>query len=438
MSKVFRLVIFTLFVLSPLTTTASKILVVEINSSINPATVDYLNDAIREATLKKYEAIVILLDTPGGLVSSTREIVKSIMSSDVPVIVYVYPDGARAGSAGVFITMAAHIAAMAPGTNIGAAHPVEAGGQDVDKRGGRDLKRKIENDTIAFIESIAEKRNRNKDWAIRAVRDSVSVTASKALEEKVIDVVAKDINELLMRINGMEVETASGKKILNTGNASRTVFQMNIRQKITNLFADPNISYILMMIGIVGIMMELYHPGVIFPGVIGGISLILAFMSFQVIPINYGALLLILLGVILIIAELYVTSYGILSIGAAISIMIGSLLLVNKLDPRFLFEPGYGVDRSMIYLTTLVIVGFFALVGFLVVKSRVKKPVIGPEGLIGKTAEVTDKITPQHGGRVYVGGEYWFADSDEEIEKGASVEIIKVENLRLKVRKKVN
>ncbi len=417
---------------------ASDILIAEINSSINPATVDFINDAIKEGTLKKSRLILILLDTPGGLVSSTREIVKSIMSSDVPVVVYVYPDGARAGSAGVFITMSAHIAAMSPGTNIGAAHPVEAGGQDVDKKGGKDLRKKIENDTIAFIESIAEKRNRNKDWAIQAVRDSVSVTAGKALEEKVIDVVAKDIDELLKTIHGKEVETVSGKKIINTEGATRTFFRMNIRQKITNLFADPNISYILMMIGIAGIMMELYHPGVIFPGVIGGISLILAFVSFQVIPINYGALLLILLGVILIIAELYVTSYGILSIGAAVSILIGSLLLVNKLDPRFLFEPGYGVDRSMIYLTTLVIVGFFALVGFLIVKSRVKRSVVGPEGLVGKTCEVTEDISPHKTGKVFVAGEYWFADSDENIGKGETVEIVGVENLRLKVKKKNN
>jgi len=420
-----------------ITANANEIMIVEINSSINPATVDFINDAVKEASIKKVELILILLDTPGGLVSSTREIVKSIMSSDVPVVVYVYPDGARAGSAGVFITMSAHLAAMSPGTNIGAAHPVEAGGQDVDKKGGKDLKKKIENDTIAFIESIAEKRNRNREWAIKAVRDSISVTANKALEEKVIDIVAKDIDDLLKALNGREIETVSGKKILNVENAKRIFFKMNIRQKLTNLFSDPNVSYILMMIGIAGIMMELYHPGAIFPGVIGGISLILAFMSFQVLPINYGALLLILLGVVLIIAELYVTSYGMLSIGAAVSILIGSLLLVNKLDPRFLFEPGYGVDRGMIYLTTLIIVGFFAVVGFMIVRSRVKRSIVGPEGLIGKTGEVAEKIIPQKGGRVFVSGEYWFADADEEIDVKERVEIIKVEDLKLKVRKKV-
>ncbi|MCX7957965.1 MAG: nodulation protein NfeD [Deltaproteobacteria bacterium] len=435
--KVFQVVLILLMLVFSSGLSASEILILEINSSINPATVDFINDALKEAAVRKSEMVLILLDTPGGLVSSTREIVKSIMSSDIPVAVYVYPDGARAGSAGVFITMSAHIAAMSPGTNIGAAHPVEAGGQDVDKKGGKDLRKKIENDTIAFIESIAEKRKRNKDWAIQAVRDSVSVTASRALEEKVIDIVAKDIDELLRSINGREIETVSGKRILNTVNVKREFFKMNIRQKITNLFADPNISYILMMIGIAGIMMELYHPGVIFPGVIGGISLILAFVSFQVIPINYGALLLILLGVILIIAELYVTSYGILSIGAAVSILIGSLLLVNKLDPRFLFEPEYGVNKGMVFLTTLVIVGFFAVVGFLIVKSRVKKPVVGPEGLIGKTGQVTDRITPENGGRIFIAGEYWFADSDEVIETGETAEVLRVENLRLKVKKRI-
>ncbi len=436
--KFFTLMLFIISIVISATTYASEVLIVEINGSINPASVDYVNDAIKEATLRKADLILILLDTPGGLVSSTREIVKSIMSSDVPVAVYVYPDGARAGSAGVFITMSAHIAAMSPGTNIGAAHPVEAGGQDVGKKGGKDLRKKIENDTIAFIESIAEKRKRNKEWAIQAVRDSVSITASKALEEKVIDVIAKDIDELLKSIDGREVEMVSGKRVLNLSSAKRTYFKMNLRQRITNLFADPNISYILMMIGIAGIMMELYHPGVIFPGVIGGISLILAFISFQVIPINYGALLLILLGVILIIAELYVTSYGILSIGAAVSILIGSLLLVNKLDPRFLFEPGYGVDRSMVFLTTIVIVGFFAIVGILIVKSRVKRSIVGPDGLLGKNAEVIEKITPIRGGKVFIAGEYWFATSDEDIDVGEIVEVINVEGLKLKVKRKIN
>jgi len=414
---------------------SAGVLIIEINSSINPATVDFINDAIRESKVTGSELLLILLDTPGGLVNSTREIVKSIMSSDVPVVVYVYPDGARAGSAGVFITMSAHIAAMAPGTNIGAAHPVEAGGQDVEKRGGKDLKKKIENDTIAFIESIAEKRGRNKDWAIRAVRDSISVTASTALQERVIDVVAKDIDELLRFLDGKEVETASGKKVLRTAYAEKRFFKMNIRQRLTNLFADPNISYILMMIGIAGIMMELYHPGTIFPGVIGGISLILAFMSFQVLPINYGALLLILLGVVMIILELYITSYGILSIGAAISILLGSLLLINKLDPRFLFEPGYGVDRTMIFSITLVLVVFFAFVAYLVVKSRIKRPVVGPEGLVGKIGEVTEAISPKKGGKIFISGEYWFADSDEEISVGEKVEILEMRGLRLKVKR---
>lgn len=431
------IIVFLILIITSINTFGSEILIVEINSSINPATVDYINDALKEASIKRSELVMILLDTPGGLVNSTREIVKSIMSSEVPVVVYVYPDGARAGSAGVFITMAAHIAAMSPGTNIGAAHPVEAGGQDVDKKGGKDLRKKIENDTIAFIESIAEKRGRNKEWAIKAVRDSISVTASTALSENVIDIVAKDIDELIKAIDQKEVETSAGRRVLNLADKPKRYFKMNIRQKLTNLFADPNISYILMMIGIAGIMMELYHPGAIFPGVIGGISLILAFMSFQVLPINYGALLLILLGVILIIAELFITSYGILSIGAAVSILIGSLLLINKLDPRFLFEPNYGVDRGMIFMITIVIVGFFAIIAYLVIKSRIKRSVVGAEGLINKTVEVTEDISPTKNGKVFVNGEYWFARSDEIIRKGEKAEVIKVEGLTLIIRKKV-
>ncbi|MFA6034628.1 MAG: ATP-dependent Clp protease proteolytic subunit, partial [Myxococcota bacterium] len=288
--------------------------IVEINGSINPGSADYILGSIREAEKASDRAVIIRLDTPGGLLSSTREIVKGIMSSTVPVVVYVAPDGAHAGSAGVFITLSANVAAMAPGTNIGAAHPVGMGGKDTEKD-GEHLAKKVENDTVAFMEGIAEKRGRNREWAVKSVKESVSITASAALEQKVIDVVATSVEDLLKKLDGREVKMGEVTVVLKTAGARLVKREMSLKQKITNTFSDPNISYILFMIGLLGLAMELYHPGVIFPGVIGGICLIMAFISFQVLPINYGGLLLILLGIAMFIAEMYVTSFGILGIG---------------------------------------------------------------------------------------------------------------------------
>ena len=279
--------------------------VLEYDGIINPPAAEFIAKSIKESTERKAAALIIRLDTPGGLDQSMRAIVKDIIASEIPVIVYVSPSGARAASAGTFITMSAHIAAMAPGTNIGAAHPVGIGGDDVKK----DMAAKIENDAAAYIKGIAQKRGKNEQWAEDAVRKSVSVTAEEALKLKVIDLVAKDIDELLTAVDGKKVITEKGEVILNTKGAKINNIEMGIRTKILRLLADPNVAYILLILGIYGIFFELSSPGAIFPGVVGGIILILAFYGLQTLPINYAGLMLILLAIILFIAEVKVTSY---------------------------------------------------------------------------------------------------------------------------------
>jgi membrane-bound serine protease (ClpP class) len=418
---------------SPAHAAGGQVSVVELVSSINPGSTDFILRSIEAAERDGDAALILKLDTPGGLVSSTREIVKGIMNARIPVIVYVAPDGAHAGSAGVFITLSGHVAAMSPGTNIGAAHPVGIGGKDVEKE-GKDLAKKVENDTVAFMESIVEKRGRNKDWAVKAVKESVSITASAALDAGVIDVVATSIEDLLKKVDGREVTVGDSKVTLKTAGAAIKSRDMTLRQKITNTFSDPNIAYILFMIGVLGILMELYHPGVIFPGVAGGICLILAFISFQVLPINYGGLLLILLGVALLAAELYVTSYGVLGIGGVVAILIGSLLLVDRLDPAFWFDKDYGISVWTIVPTLLVIVGFFLFLAFVVVKAMRRRSITGKEGLVGAAAEVTTAIGRQ-GGKVFVHGEYWFAEAEADIPAGSKVKVLEVNGMVVKVEK---
>lgn len=411
---------------------AGQVSIVELSSSINPGSTDFILRSIEAAERDNDAAVILKLDTPGGLVSSTREIVKGILNAKVPVIVYVSPDGAHAGSAGVFITLAGHVAAMAPGTNIGAAHPVGMGGKDVDKEGGKEIARKVENDTVAFMESIVEKRGRNREWAVKAVRESVSVTASAALEGGVIDVVATSVQDLLQKVDGREVLVGDRTVTLRTAGATLKAREMSLKQKITNAFSDPNIAYVLFMIGTLGILMELYHPGVIFPGVAGGIAIILAFVSFQVLPINYGGLLLILLGVVLLIAELYVTSYGILGIGGGAAVLIGSLLLVDRLDPAWWFDKDFGISIRTIVPTLLVIIAFFLFVAFVVLKAMRRRPMTGAEGLVGTEGEVTAAIG-RRGGKIFVHGEYWFAESASDLPEGAKVTVVKVHGMTLAV-----
>lgn len=396
---------------------------ISIDGMINPAVDDLIRESIARARSSGAKALIIQLDTPGGLLDSTRTIVKEILGSSVPVIVYVAPSGAGAGSAGVFITLSAHIAAMAPGTNIGAAHPVDSGGGDIKGTMGE----KIENFTASFSEAIAQKRGRNAEWAIQAVRRSVSITEREALKKNVIDIVAKDVDDLLHQADGKKVEVDSHEVVLSLKNARVERFEMTLKQKIIDKLSHPNVAYLLMMAGILGLYMEFSHPGVIFPGVAGTIALLLAFASLQILPINYVGLLLIVLGIALLVAEAFLPSFGILGVGGAISLGLGSLLLFDTQGSDL------AVDRSIVFAAVGTVSTFMLIIGYLVFKSQQRKPSVGLEGLVGEIGEVKSALNPT--GRIFVHGEHWTAKGDREIATGEKVEVVGFDGMCLKVRR---
>jgi membrane-bound serine protease (ClpP class) len=400
-----------------------QVMVITVDSVINPVISEYVNKSIRKANEKKVEAIVIELDTPGGLDTSMRSIVKDIIASEVPVIVFISPSGSRAASAGAFITLAAHVAAMAPGTNIGAAHPVGVG-EKMDKT----MAEKATNDAAAYIKSLAERRGKNAQWAEDAVRKSISSTEKEALEQNVIDLVTNNIHSLLSDIDGRNIQTIMGEKLVQTKNAVIYREEMGIRQKILGLISDPNIAYILMLLGFYGLFFELTNPGSIFPGVLGGICLILAFYAFQTLPVNYAGLLLIILALILFLLEIKIISHGILTIGGIISMIIGSLMLFES--PAPFMKLSLAVILPAVFITTL----FFTLTLSLALKAFMAKPVTGSEGLIGEKGVAETDIT-QDTGMVLLHGERWSAYADEPIGKGEHIIVEKVSGLQLKVRK---
>jgi len=385
---------------------------ITINGSINPAVDDFIRESIARAKSDGAQALIIQLDTPGGLLESTRSIVKEILGAPVAVIVYVAPSGAGAGSAGVFITMAAHIAVMAPGTNIGAAHPVGGGGEDIKGVMGE----KMENFTASFSESIAQKRGRNAEWAIQAVRKSVSITEKEALKKNVIDIVASNVEDLLKQADGRTVEIDGRQQKLALKDAQVVRYEMSLKQKIINAIAHPNIAYLLMMAGILGLYMEFSHPGVFFPGVAGAICLLLAFASLQLLPINYVGLVLMLLGVALLVGEAFFPSFGVLGVGGIISMALGSLLLFDSQNSDV------SVDRSIVFTAVGTLGAFVLTVSYLVFRSQKSKPTLGVEGLIGEIGEVRGKLTPK--GKVFVHGEYWNAQAEGEIDVGEKVKVV--------------
>ena len=397
--------------------------VAKIDSIINPVVVEFIAESIERSSKDGAECLIIQLDTPGGLDLSMRKIVKDMLNADVPIIVYVSPGGARAASAGVMITMASNIAAMSPGTNIGAAHPVTMGGQKTDK----EMEKKVVNDAVAYIKSIAEERGRNAKWAEDAVRKSVSVTEKEALNLKVIDLIAPDIKTLLLEINGRKVKTAKGTFTLNTKDAEPVFINMGIRHNILNILSNPNIAYVLMMIGFLGLYFELAHPGVIFPGVIGAISLILAFFAFQTLPINYAGILLIVLAIILFIAEVKVTSFGLLTIGGIVSMLLGSLMLFESPVPYL------RVSWAVLIPVVLGTSALFILSATLAFRAYLSKPTTGMEGLVGEIGTAKTEILQE--GKVFIHGEYWNACSDEVIPEGEKVRVLKVYGLRMKVER---
>ena len=395
--------------------------VITVNATITPPIAEYILHNIDSSAKSGSDGLIILLDTPGGLDLAMRDIAKGILNSSIPIAVYVHPSGARAASAGVIITIAAHVAAMTPGTNIGAAHPVGLGIGGTDKT----MMKKVENDAVAYVRGIAIKRGRNADWAEKSVRQSESITAEEALKLKVIDLTAPNLKSLLEQMDNREVSLLSGRKIIITKNAVINEKKMGTRQRVLAAVSDPNIAYILFLVGLAGLYFEFAHPGVILPGVVGGISLILAFFALQTLPVNYAGVLLILFGVILFIAEIKVISHGLLTVGGIISLVLGSLLLFDSPDPAL------RVSWSVMIPTLTVICLFFASVIALVMKAQMRKRRTGKEGMLGEEGRsVTDIF---ENGKVLIKGEYWNASSDKPVEKGKRVRIAKVEGLKIKV-----
>jgi len=397
---------------------------IEIDGVINPVAMDFIQKAIQKAEVDDAECLILQLDTPGGLGESMREIVKRMLGAKVPVIVYVAPNGARAASAGVFITLAAHVAAMAPGTHIGAAHPVNVGGQAMEE----EMAKKVENDFAAYIRSLAEQHGRNAEWAEKAVRESVSITADEALKLKVIDLIAKDLPDLLEKIDQRKVTVHGEEWTLQTKEIQVQEIPKGMRYRILDTLSNPNVAYILMILGFYGLFFEISNPGAILPGVVGGICLILAFYAFQSLPINYAGLLLIIFSIILFVAEALVTSHGILAIGGIVAMTLGSLMLIESPLP-FL-----RVSLTVIFPTVALTALFFLISVGLAIKVHRKKHASGPEALIGETGKAETDLDPE--GTVFLHSELWKAVAPERIEKGTKIEVVGREGLVLKVKRK--
>jgi len=402
--------------------TPARIMQVAINGPINPTTAEYVHRNLMLSASRHDSLFLILMDSPGGLDSSMREIVKEMLASPVPVAVYIAPSGARAASAGAIISIAADVCAMAPGTNIGAAHPVSLG-QQPDKV----MQNKILNDAAAYVAGIAAFRGRNADMITSMVKSSESLTAEKALEAKVIDLLASDRKDLLSKINGRSFRKGEMLRTIDIAGASVEIREMGTRERILNVIGDPNIAYVLMMIGFLGLFFELSTPGAILPGVIGGISLLLAFFAFQALPINYAGVLLILLAMILFIAEIKIVSHGMLAVGGVVSLAFGSLLLVDSAGT------GFQINWGLIVLNISLITALALIVIRKAVKVHRKTPVSGKEGLQGEKGVADSEILEN--GKVFVRGEYWDAWSDERIGRGEKIEVLGLERMRLKVKK---
>ncbi|MCK4621788.1 MAG: nodulation protein NfeD [Desulfuromonadales bacterium] len=397
-----------------------------IASTINPVTASFISEQIDLANQNSEPAILIQLDTPGGLDAAMREIIQAELNSQIPIIVYVAPRGARAASAGALITLAADFAAMAPGTNIGAAHPVAIGpGNQLDST----MLEKIENDAAAYARSLAQQRGRNQEWAEAAVRESVSVSAEEALELLVIDFIAENPTDLLQQLEGLTYLRNGKKLTFSATGAQLTAIEMSWRQQILNALGNPNIAYLLLMLGIIGIFFEISQPGVILPGVIGAIAILLAFFALSTLPVNYVGVLLILLSVVFFVLEVEVVSYGILSIGGIISMALGSLMLIDS------SEPYLQISRAVIAATVAISAGFFLFATWMVVRTQRRPIISGQEGMIGETGEVVKAIDVR--GSVFVHGEYWQARADEPIAVGAEIEVVRVlKGLELQVKLK--
>lgn len=427
MGKIFILILAYLLAQN-ISVSENRVFVINVKAGIGPGISDYIQSSLKYAEEQNAEAFIIELNTPGGLLETTRDIVHTILDAKVPVVVYVHPSGARAGSAGAFITLAAHIAVMTPGTNIGAAHPVGIGGQS-DSSAMFD---KVTNDAAAFMRTIAQKRGRNVDWAERAVRESISATEQEALNEGVIDLICPNIDSLLKAIDGWEVETYDGIKKINLKNAKVERVEKNWKQELLTFLSDPNIAYIFLMLAIYGILFELYNPGSIFPGVIGVISAVIAGYSLQMLPVNIAGLALIILAIIMFILEIKIQSYGLLTIGGIVSFLVGSIMLI---DSPFEF---LDISLSIIITGTILTALFFLLVIGLGIKAQTKRRATGVDALIGQEGIAITDISPGNPGKVRVSGEIWKAVSNFSIKENEPIIVKKVEGLKLVVEPLTN
>ena len=448
-----------------------------IDDTINPVTADYIIESIDRAYQDNAQCLIIKLDTPGGLLSSTRLIVKKMLTSPIPIVVYIAPSGSRAGSAGVFITYASHIAAMAPSANIGAAHPVQMGGTPPGRQSEdwEELKRLIEeikqskndqqkeeakkdsgpteepaqgikegeinadedpmeskilHDTVAFLKAIAKERSRNVEWAVDSVVKSDSITSEEALEKKVVEIIAHSDEDLLNQLDGRQVVIDGTEIILQTKSASLVKIEMNSSQKFFNVLANPNIAYILLILGFYGLLFEVTHPGFGVPGILGIIFLILAFYSMQTLPTNYAGLALLVLGIVLLAAEAFTPTFGLLTLGGVVCMVLGSMLLFDSVDPIM------RVSKSAILAFSLTTSAITLFLLRSVIRAHRTRARGGQQGLVGETGEAKTSLKPGQKGKVFVHGELWNAVSDEAIQAGEEVIVEAVDGLTVKIRKK--
>jgi membrane-bound serine protease (ClpP class) len=416
------------YLLLPLFAAPQTVVSIKIDGAINPVTVDFIKEALESAHSKKAACLLVHLNTPGGLLKSTRAIVTELLEAKVPVVVYVSPEGAHAGSAGVFITMAANVAAMAEGTNIGAAHPVNMQGT-MDSV----MNEKITNDAAAFIRSIASKRNRNLEWAEDAVRKSMSISATEAVLKKVVDLIAFSDQDLLNQLEGRQVKLNSGTITLHTKNASIEEYEMTSLDKFLDVISNPNIAYLMMMIGFFGILFELFNPGAILPGIAGVIALILAFYAMHTLPINYAGLALIVFGIILLLLEIKIVSHGMLAIGGIISLLLGSMMLIKASSPLEVA----GISRLLIISTTAITTLLFLFVIGAGLKAQKRAPVTGINAMIGLRGVALSELAPE--GRVNVHGELWNAiATGEPINTGERVRVTDIRKFILYVEKEMS
>ncbi len=422
MFRILTCCLFATLVLGAAVSAAERVDVIRVEGVIGPVTARFIQESIDRAVEDGSVCLIIELDTPGGLMESMRSIVKKMLNAPIVVVVYVSPAGAQDASAGVFITLAAHLAAMAPGTNIGAAHPVTMGREMDDT-----MKEKVTNDAVSYIRSIASERGRNADWAEGAVRESESVAAEQALELGVVDLICQNLDQLLEDIHGRQVETSRGTVILETKGAELRRIGLGFRYRVLNIISNPNVAYILLILGFYGLFFELSNPGAFLPGIAGGICIILAFFAFQILPINYAGLLLILFAIILFVVEMLTPTFGFLTTGGIIAMILGSLMLIGS------SEPYLRISWQVIVLVSLATAAFFLFVLGMALKARLRKPTTGKKGLIGEIGVAETKLDPN--GKVFLHGELWNARCTEVVKQGEKVKVVAIDHLLLKVEK---